>query len=320
MTLGITILYKNSQDEIMDKTDTSVRKLPNLTGLKAFDAVCRTGSVTSAAHNLQVTPGAVSRQVSQLEDALGCSLFGRRGKRLTLTEVGETYKEEVYKALDTIEKASQAVMATAHDNHLIISCSPSFHFCWLLARLPTFEALHNDITVVIHTKLSTHAQNVPVDAVIGVGEWPDDASMIQTKFMGNYSCPVMAPHILNNVDVQPNILPLFVRLLTLRKQPHIWNDWCRAAGVPSLENTVATEMDHMFLTIEAAKAGLGAAIAPYSYVAKDIEEGRLVAPFNFLERDVPYHIAWPASQTPKSGLKKFTAWLKKEGNKTPTPR
>ncbi|WP_025897144.1 helix-turn-helix domain-containing protein [Kordiimonas gwangyangensis] len=64
-----------------------LKALPNLTALKAFDALVRSGSVSRAADALGVTPGAVSRQVKQLEEELGFALFDRSGGKLTLSLV-----------------------------------------------------------------------------------------------------------------------------------------------------------------------------------------------------------------------------------------
>lgn len=298
---------------------TKRRHLPNLTGLRSFDAVCRAGSVSLASKNLGVTPGAISRQISQLEASLGCLLFARASGRLALTEVGKAYAGDVAAAFDTMERATQALASEQRADRLVISCSPSFHLCWLLARLPLFEAAYKDIEVVVHTELSTHAKATVVDAIIGVGYWPQDRNLIQAKFMGNYSGPVMVPALVPKST--QNITSPFshVRHLTLRKQPYIWQEWYEESGTREPATPDYAEFDHMFLTIEAAKAGLGAAIAPYSYVAQDIKAGRLVAPFGFIERKVPYYFARSPSVTPKSALKYFSEWLKSEGRKTPAP-
>lgn len=297
------------------------RSLPNLTELKAFDALCRNGTVTEAATDLGVTPGAISRKVRMLEDALGVALFTRKGRQLLLTDVGAEFKADIYLAFDTIETAAQKVRAERQSNKLVIACTPSFHFCWLLSRLPSFEAQHGDITVVVHTQLSTHAKG-EVDATIGVGRWPADSSLKQTKFMSNYSGPVMANTLyaeaVKNGSGAEELLA-GVRLIGLREKVEIWQDWYDDAGVTGPASEPEAQMDHMFLTIEAVKAGLGAAIAPYGYVAEDVECGSLVAPFGFLERRVPYYIAWPERQTLKPALKKFVTWLKHEGSKTPKP-
>ena len=61
------------------------KALPSLNALRAFEAMARTGRVTLAAEELNVTHSAVSRQVKALERALGVSLFTGPKNRLELT-------------------------------------------------------------------------------------------------------------------------------------------------------------------------------------------------------------------------------------------
>ena len=54
--------------------------LPSLNALRAFDSVARLRSVTAAAAELSVTPSAVSRQISNLEEEIGIALLKREGR------------------------------------------------------------------------------------------------------------------------------------------------------------------------------------------------------------------------------------------------
>ncbi|WP_327404248.1 LysR family transcriptional regulator [Streptomyces sp. NBC_01288] len=56
--------------------------------LAYFLEVARTGSVTEAAHALNVAPSAISRQVAKLESGIGVPLFARHPRGMTLTEAG----------------------------------------------------------------------------------------------------------------------------------------------------------------------------------------------------------------------------------------
>ena len=51
------------------------RHLPSLTALRAFEAFARRGQMTTAADELCVTHGAISRQIRSLEAALGLDVF-----------------------------------------------------------------------------------------------------------------------------------------------------------------------------------------------------------------------------------------------------
>ena len=59
--------------------------------IKLFCAVVETGSLLSAANQNAMSAPAASRAVSQLEDRLGCRLFDRSTKNLTITEDGKAF-------------------------------------------------------------------------------------------------------------------------------------------------------------------------------------------------------------------------------------
>ena len=65
-----------------------MRPLPSLTAIRAFETAARRGSFSLAAHELGVTPAAVSLQVKSLEAELGRQLFLQQGYRILLTDAG----------------------------------------------------------------------------------------------------------------------------------------------------------------------------------------------------------------------------------------
>ena len=63
-------------------------RLPPLNAIRAFEAAARHMSITLAADELHVTPGAVSRQIKSLEEALGVELLKRGHRQIALTRQG----------------------------------------------------------------------------------------------------------------------------------------------------------------------------------------------------------------------------------------
>ncbi len=62
---------------------------PPLNALRAFEAAARHLSLTKAAVELNVTPGALSHQIRGLEDHLGLKLFDRGVRSIALTAAGK---------------------------------------------------------------------------------------------------------------------------------------------------------------------------------------------------------------------------------------
>ncbi|TIL56504.1 MAG: LysR family transcriptional regulator, partial [Mesorhizobium sp.] len=75
------------------------RLLPTTSALAAFEAVARLGSFTAAARELDLTQGAISRQVGLLEEQFGRRLFERDSRNVRLSTAGEAYAEAVRSAL-----------------------------------------------------------------------------------------------------------------------------------------------------------------------------------------------------------------------------
>ena len=89
------------------------RRRPSLVALRSFEAAARHRSVTRAAGELSVTPGAVSRGVRALEEELGAPLFHRAATGLTLTPAGEALFAAAQDGLDRIAAGLVAMRQAA---------------------------------------------------------------------------------------------------------------------------------------------------------------------------------------------------------------
>ena len=147
-------------------------RLPPLNAIKAFEAAARLGSFTRAAEELNVTHGAVSRQVRLLEDWLGtrCSCAPaetrcrrRRGRicspRPDLRSIASR------PCLSACASPCRPRRCSA------VSALPTFAMRWLIPRLPEFQRDHPGLELQIVTA-STPAEQfrMDVDAVIS-GPW-----------------------------------------------------------------------------------------------------------------------------------------------------
>ena len=80
-----------------------------LLGLRAFEATARHLSVSKAAMELCVTPGAISQQVKLLEESIGVALIQRSGRAIELTDAGLLLQPQLTQALDWISVALDSV-------------------------------------------------------------------------------------------------------------------------------------------------------------------------------------------------------------------
>jgi DNA-binding transcriptional LysR family regulator len=81
--------------------------------LRYFVAVADEMSVRRAAQRLHVSQPPLSRQIHDLEDELGATLFNRSKQRLSLTPAGETFLKAVRQILSQVQRAAQLAKAAS---------------------------------------------------------------------------------------------------------------------------------------------------------------------------------------------------------------
>jgi LysR family glycine cleavage system transcriptional activator len=290
------------------------RRLPSLNALQAFEAAGRLGRMTLAAAELSVTHSAVSRQVRHLEEVLGTRLFEGPKNALQMTEAGRLLLDHLTPSLDRIEAGIRAVADEA-EGLLDVSCLGTFSARWLLPRLHRFQALHPGIEVRLR------AEDHPIDfardrceVAIRVTDRPHPPDALVTDIFPEQIGVVLAPRWLESSTLErPEDLGA-IPLLHTRTRRHGWSDWLTIVGV-DLAHGNGPEFDHFYFMLEAATAGLGAAVAPWPLVLDDVRAGRLVAPFGF----VPNGHSYVALRRPRRSRKAaaFCMWLADEGAATP---
>lgn len=293
----------------------SHRPLPSLTGLRAFEAFARLGSMTAAAGELCVTHGAVSRQVHALEARLGVSLLDGPRHELRLTDAGRTLAQALTPAFAMI---AAALPGASPAQELVVSCLGTLAMKWLIPRLPAFHAMHPGVHVRIVES------NAPVDfsrgglhAAIRIEHGPAPEGVRVTPFMAHYHGPVLSPALWAEVggDLAGMLALPRLHSETFREA---WANWAANAGAALPPAVTEREFEHNSYMLEAAAAGLGVAISPWAFAAADLELGRLVAPFGFEPISDRYVFLRPKlADNPIAEA--FGAWLKAEGARSPAP-
>ena len=69
--------------------------------------------------------------------------------------------------------------------------------------------------------------------------------------------------------------------LTTRTREHAWAEWEKVSGHAAPRGRNRT-LAHLHMVVDAAVAGLGAAILPWAIVEDEVQAGRLIAPFGFV--------------------------------------
>ena len=98
--------------------------LPPLNGLRAFEAAARHLSLTKAAAELNVSPGAISHQIRGLEALLGVQLFERRVRAIVLTAAGKLLYPGVQTGFVHLREAVAGLKQSDTARVLVVSTPP----------------------------------------------------------------------------------------------------------------------------------------------------------------------------------------------------
>lgn len=286
-----------------------MRRLPPLRALQVFEIAAGCDSFTKAAEELCVTHGAVSHQIRTLEAWLDEELFVRQTDGIHLTETGMALRGVCIEVFGTLEAECQRIRHGDADGLVRVGCSGSFIGHWLIPCLERFEQTHPEIALDLRVADDLAALTLRnVDVMIVGGPVPRLAGIAAISLAHDIIGPVCAA----NWTPQPRSgRDLQGALLHTTSRPLAWQDWAHAAN-----ETLALEggrrFDSLTLTLEAARQGLGFAIAPQLLVRRKLETGVLRAPFGFHDTGAAIYFCTRAGGDPSVPVRCLLDWLSKE--------
>ncbi|WP_286300232.1 LysR family transcriptional regulator [Vibrio apostichopi] len=283
----------------------------HLKAFHVFHVAAHSTSYSNAAAKLNITHGAVSKQIKVLESYLSQTLFYKQGRNVCLTTEGELlkgYTEQAFQALDTgVKKLNQL------NNHALeVSCEPTLTMRWLMPRLGDFYAESG-----IDVRLSTAGGAVNLGATgLDMAIRRDDFNVTehykQIPLVTEWVGPVFSPDYWQ--QVKDNLGD--VKLLHSSTRPDAWSHWASItestvnSGVLSQAAANQT-FAHFYFCFQATVDGLGAALGSYPLVADDIERGNLIAPFGFVPSGHQYILLTQNSEHDQPE-NPFVTWLRNE--------
>ena len=287
--------------------------LPNLNGLRAFEAAARHLSFTRAAEELHVTQTAISHQIKNLEDQLGLKLFIRRIRAVELSDSGAAYLPAVRAAFEDVRNATAQLLGPAPPRAVTVTTTTSLAAKWLLPRLGDFQTRFPETGVHLTTStalVDLASAGIDLGIRYGAGKWPGvDAEWLMAEDI----FPVCSPALLagNRPLRHPSDLAEHT-LLHLTMYPDEWQHWLTAAGVSArIAARPGLRFDQNLMVLAAAADGLGVALGRSAYVAADLAAGRLVVPFDFvLPADAGFYLVTPRGAPLRTEVAQFRDWLR----------
>ena len=295
------------------------RSLLPLNALRAFDAAARHKSFKLAAEEMSVTPAAISQQIRSLEEYLNVQLFIRDKNTLQLTKEAEEALPSLDDAFNAFETAVEILQKDEENRELHITLSPSFASKWLIPRLGRFYEQHENINVHVDASMAiVNFKNDEFDLGVryGRGKYP---GLYVEELMKEEVFPVCSPELLSGEDGIKTYKDL-KKITLIHDDSSLedescpkWDMWLKAVGVTLSRKSKHLHFNSTQLTIEAALAGRGAAIAKGTIARDDLEQGRLVRLFaRSLPVDFAYYIVCNEHKKDSPKVKAFMEWLRSE--------
>jgi LysR family transcriptional regulator, glycine cleavage system transcriptional activator len=284
-------------------------RLPPLFCLQAFEAAARTGNFSRAAIELHLTPGAVSRQVRQLEDWIEQTLFERLGTGLRLTPEGQELSARLGDPLAALHRALAPPPGSSRPT-LKIATLGSLARAWLVPRLVRFVACEPYVRLVVQTDYAVvkPAPRVPVVALRYAARGAAGTELLFEDRLLAVAAPAVAARAGSNAARWPA-----ESVLGAAGADDVLH-WIEQAGAKLPEGPTFNDAA---VLLDAAAAGLGIAVARLSIAWQSLESKALVmahplvlpsSKSNLLiVRDDS--VALPAVQA-------FTAWVRAQAAQT----
>lgn len=254
--------------------------MDKLDAMNVLVKVVGTGSYAETARRLGVTRSAISKAITQLEDALGARLLDRTTRRVTPTEAGLAYYERCLAILAQVEE-TEAQISRLHDEPrgvLKVNGPMSFGVRYLGAAVADFMGRYRDLKVeLMLTDRMVDPLEEGVDVTVRIGAMVD-SSLIARKISTVRVVLVASPDYLARSGTPQAPADLASHrclhyghsttvprwLLTERRQP------------VSVSVSASLSSNNGDALREAALRGNGVARLPTFLVGEDLAAGRLV--------------------------------------------
>lgn len=237
------------------------RRLPPLRALEAFVRIVRLGSARAAADELGLSPSALSRRVTSLEEFVGKKLFTRAHQAMKLTDEGRNFYDSVAPHLEALALAVEGQSENLQLLRLHLGVSPLFGSQRLFPHLPALRKLHPRLHIDIDTGPNLIGRiGDTLDAAIIVTGDPDDG-FYSVRLDHNRVHAICSESLVQEIGREPDEETLSKQTFLIHNDlPESFVAWKEAHGFHTLVPTAIDHFDSGQLMLEAAAQGLGVAI------------------------------------------------------------
>jgi len=280
-----------------------IHPLPPLKALVVFEAAARHLSFTLA---VNVTQGAVSRQIHLLEDYLGKTLFTRTTREIHLSPTGSRYYAAAREALQQIAQATGEIRHWQGTQQVSILTSTAMASLWLLPRVAEFQREHDEIDLRIITDDQVRCQTqeftrLDTDLVLYYCSVRPEG-IHATALFEEEIFPVCSPEYLRRQGTVGSLEQLAAHTWLWLEDPQMdwvgWPEWLTRLGRCPVQPRRRVSINSYSMLIQSALAGQGIALAWSNLTGRHLEAGELVRPIpDALHTGRQFCLLEPANQT-----------------------
>lgn len=280
-------------------------KLPPLAALQFFNVAAQTESFVQAGRLLHVTHGAVSRQVRQLEESLGVTLFERRNRAIFLNASGRRLYQLTAPFFEDLRQTVLDLQQPSRDEVLVVSCEPTIAMKWLIPRLADFHSQHPGIQVQLLTAGgAVNFARTGVDVAVRRDDFYWGEGIHSAILCEEWVGPLCTPGQWHGQETLDGLC-----LLRSTTRPQAWDHWLRLRGI-TLAQSPRQDLEHFYLSIQAAAAGLGVCLASALMVEDELRAGQLLAPLGFDKDGSRYCLLSAKPFADSSEATAFLHWIR----------
>ncbi len=257
-----------------------IEPLPPLNTLVAFECVARYCSFSRAADELNLTQSAISRQILQLEEMLGCKLFQRNQRKVSLTPRGEIYAEQVRKWLGDIAQSTAEVMGWNGLPQVTLACTSAMSGLWLSSRLSALRELMPDLQIRMKISDSfSELKSSEFDLAIFYLRAPPVGYHAEPLF-DEVCYPMCSPALLKQLPADVSAADLLNHTLLIQDDPQRewtgWRDWFASQGIQHIAPRQTWRANNYPFLVQSAVLGDGILLGWEGLVQDFVNSGQLV--------------------------------------------
>ena len=293
--------------------------LRNINVLRSFECAARHNSYGKAAAELCISQAAVSQQMRQLETAIGSKLFLRKGKKMLLTQKGQTLFKGVQQAFKILHKSINEVRDEGIAGSLSITSTQAFTALWLMPKINKFSAQYPDIKIRVMS--SPHFDDLKqqhIDLAIRFGtdvKENKETGLVCEYFGVDPVYPVWSAQLAKTMDFHAPADLLQTWLVSLESPgPYDWPSWFEHAGVKGFEQHQQwTQVNSTDMALNAVISGHGFTLAARYLCIEQLESGQLTMPVKISHPNVvKRYLVFDPNSAKIARLMVFMNWLKAE--------